>query len=100
MASVVMAPILPVLSDRPEQIEAVGKAARAAGATGVWGGMLHLRPGTREHFMTVLQRYWPELVPEYETMYRDRPYLPAAVSEPAMRAGARLRQPPQMRERR
>src|SRR5438270_3936224 len=53
-ASVGMAPILPGLSDRPEQIEAVVKAAPAAGATGLWGGMLHLRDGTREHFMSVL----------------------------------------------
>ena len=95
-----MAPILPGLSDRPEQIEAVVKAARAAGATGVWGGMLHLRPGTREHFMTVLQRHWPELVPEYERMYRDRPYLPAALAEPSMREVARLREIHQVRDRR
>jgi len=44
-----MAPILPGLSDRPEQLEAVVKAARAAGATGLWAGMLHLKDGTREH---------------------------------------------------
>src|SRR6202049_1060560 len=37
-----MAPILPGLSDRPDQLEAVVKAARAAGATGLWAGMLHL----------------------------------------------------------
>src|SRR5438046_10729790 len=100
MASVVMAPILPVLSDRPEQIEAVVKAARAAGATGVWGGMLHLRPGTREHFMTVLQRHWPELVPKYERMYRDRPYLPAALAEPSLREVAHLREIHQVSDRR
>ncbi len=99
-ASVGMAPILPGLSDRPEQIEAVVKAAREAGATGVWGGMLHLRPGTREHFMTVLQRHWPELVPQYERMYRDRPYLPAAFTQPSMREVARLRELHQVRDRR
>ncbi|TMF00118.1 MAG: hypothetical protein E6I39_06525 [Chloroflexi bacterium] len=99
-ASVGMAPILPGLSDRPEQIEAVVKAARAAGATGLWGGMLHLRPGTREHFMTVLQRHWPELVPRYERMYRDRPYLPSALTEPSMREVARLREIHEVRDRR
>ncbi len=99
-ASVGMAPILPGLSDRPEQIEAVVKAAREAGATGVWAGMLHLRPGTREHFMTVLQRHWPELVPRYESMYRDRPYLPSTLTEPSMREVARLRELHQVRDRR
>src|SRR5215467_4254361 len=44
-----MAPILPGLSDRPDQLEAVIKAAREAGATGLWAAMLHLKDGTREH---------------------------------------------------
>src|SRR6202163_5081230 len=60
-----MAPILPGLSDRPDQIEAVIKAARAAGATGLWAGMLHLKDGTREHFMSVLAKHWLELVARY-----------------------------------
>src|ERR1700694_1942429 len=34
-----MAPILPGLSDRPDQLEAVGQAARGAGATGPRAGM-------------------------------------------------------------
>ncbi len=42
-----MAPILPGLSDRPDRLEAVVKAARAAGATGLWASMLHLKDGTR-----------------------------------------------------
>jgi DNA repair photolyase len=99
-ASVGMAPILPGLSDGPEQIEAVVKAAREAGATGVWAGMLHLRPGTREHFMTVLQRHWPELVPQYERMYRDRAYLPAVLTGPSMREVGRLRELHQVSDRR
>src|SRR3989440_2719443 len=86
-----MAPILPGLSDRPEQIEAVVKAARAAGATGLWAGMLHLKDGTREHFMAVLNRHWPELVPRYEKAYLDRAYLPPMFGEKTMREVARLR---------
>src|SRR5205807_7707741 len=61
-----MAPILPGLSDRREQLEAVVKAARAAGATGLWANMLHPKAGTREHFMSVLTRHWPDLGPRYE----------------------------------
>src|SRR6266852_6843192 len=90
-ASVGMAPILPGLSDRPDRLEAVVKAARAAGATGLWGGMLHLRDGTREHFMSVLGKHWPELVPRYERAYRERAYLPQAFGAPTMSAVARLR---------
>ncbi|HEY2355445.1 MAG TPA: radical SAM protein [Gaiellaceae bacterium] len=51
-AGVGMAPILPGLSDKPELLAAVVREARAAGATGVWANLLHLQPGTREHFLT------------------------------------------------
>jgi DNA repair photolyase len=86
-----MAPILPGLSDRPEQLEAVVKAARAAGATGLWANMLHLKDGTREHFLTVLGRHWPQLLPRYEEAYRQRAYLPPTFGEKTLREVARLR---------
>ncbi|HET9781449.1 MAG TPA: radical SAM protein [Candidatus Dormibacteraeota bacterium] len=86
-----MAPILPGLSDRPDQLEQVVKAAREAGATGLWAGMLHLKNGTREHFMSVLSKHWPELVPRYEQAYRARAYLPAVYGEKTMQQVARLR---------
>lgn len=86
-----MAPILPGISDRPEQLEAVVKAAREAGATGLWAGMLHLKDGTREHFMAVLARHWPEQLSRYERAYRDRAYLPQAFGAKTMHEVARLR---------
>ena len=86
-----MAPILPGLSDRPDQLEAVIKAARAAGATGLWAGMLHLKDGTREHFMAVLGRHWPEMVPRYEKAYHDRAYLPPVLGEKTLQTVASLR---------
>jgi len=95
-----MAPILPGLSDRPEQLEEVVKAARQAGATGLWAGMLHLKDGTREHFMSVLDKHWPELVPRYEQAYRDRAYLPASFGEKTMHEVARLRSQHRVLDRR
>src|SRR5438105_10662291 len=77
-ASVGMAPILPGISDRPEQLAAVVRAAREAGACGIWANVLFLRPGTREHFLDCLARDWPELLPDYEALYRGRSYLGAA----------------------
>src|SRR5215468_2000573 len=58
-----MAPVLPGISDRPDQLREVVKAARAAGATGVWTNLLFLRPGTREHFLEHLAEDWPEQLP-------------------------------------
>ena len=90
-ASVGMAPILPGLSDRPEQLEAVVRAAREAGAVSIWANLLYLRPGTREHFMEGLARHWPEMVPRYEAEYRAGAYLPESRTQPVRQAVADLR---------
>ena len=81
-ASVGMAPILPGLSDRRELLDEVVREARAAGATGIWANLLYLRPGTREHFLAALERDWPELLPEYERLYRRGAYLPRRETDP------------------
>jgi DNA repair photolyase len=81
-ARVGMAPILPGLSDRPELLAEVVREARAAGATGIWANLLYLRPGTREHFLAALERDWPELLPEYELLYRRGAYLPRRNADP------------------
>ena len=77
-----MAPILPGITDKPELLEDVVRAVRAAGATGIWTNLLHLRPGTKEHYLAALERDWPELLPEYERLYGRRAYLPAAETKP------------------
>lgn len=64
-----MAPILPGLSDRPEQLEAVVRAAREAGARSIWASVVHLRPGLREHYLEALARDWPDEVARYEQLF-------------------------------
>ena len=78
-----MAPILPGITDKPELLEQVVRAARAAGATGIWTNVLHLRAGTKEHYLAALARDWPELLPEYERLYGRRAYLSAEEARPA-----------------
>jgi DNA repair photolyase len=75
-AGVALAPILPGLSDSRESMEAVVRAARAAGAVSIWTELLHLRPGTREHFLAHLSRDWPEELERYTKMYATRAYQP------------------------
>jgi DNA repair photolyase len=91
-AGVGMAPILPGLSDRPELLADVVRAAREAGATSIWAGLLNLRPGTREHFLENLARDWPELLPRYERLYAGRAYLGRTDVEPVRREVAELRE--------
>jgi DNA repair photolyase len=81
-AGVALAPILPGLSDRPEQLDAVVRAACEAGATHIWAAPLNLRPGTREHFLDHLARDWPEELARYEALYAGRAYLRPGDVEP------------------
>ena len=71
-----MAPILPGLSDAPEQLEDVVRAAREAGASKVWASLLYLKPGTREHFLAALARDWPEELERLRAPLRG-PRVPA-----------------------
>ena len=89
-ASVGMAPILPGISDDPARMTDVVRAARDAGATSVWTNVLHLKPGTREHFLDNLARDWPELLPMYEALYAGRAYVSNDVLNPVRRHVAML----------
>ncbi len=91
-AGIGMAPILPGISDAPEMLEAVVRGAREAGATRVWTSMLHLQPGTRQHFMDVLARHWPEERERYEALFRGRDYLSKATTRPVSERVAELRE--------
>ncbi|HKQ01130.1 MAG TPA: intein-containing Rv2578c family radical SAM protein, partial [Actinomycetes bacterium] len=67
---ILMAPILPGISDSPEQLRAVVRAAADAGASHLTPLTLHLRPGVKEEFLPWLEEAYPELVPDYGRLYR------------------------------
>jgi len=75
---VLVAPVLPDLSDRPEQVEAVVRACVNAGARSISSVLLHLRPGVKEVFLGRLAESHPHLVASYRRRYRDRAYAPRA----------------------
>ena len=99
-ANVGMAPILPGISDRPEQLADVVKAARDAGATGIWANLLYLRPGTREHFLEQLAHDWPEQLPRYEALYARGAYLKNEAKQAVLDTVAELRRAHGIRDRR
>jgi DNA repair photolyase len=79
---VLVAPILPGLSDGEEQLSEVVKACIGAGALSISSIGLHLRPGVRELFMPWLERVRPDLVGRYEKLYSARSgYLVRAEQE-------------------
>ncbi|KES08774.1 radical SAM protein [Streptomyces toyocaensis] len=73
---VLMAPVIPFLSDRPDQLRATVRAVAAAGATSVTPLVLHLRPGAREWFTAWLAHHHPHLVNRYERLYAEGAYAP------------------------
>ena len=75
---VLVAPVIPGLSDGPEQINAVVRACVEAGATSITGIPLHLRKGVKEHYMGWLAEHRPDLVDDYKRRYGARSNLPAA----------------------
>jgi DNA repair photolyase len=89
-AGVGIAPVLPGISDRPELLADVARAARDAGATGLWCNVLFLRSGTREHFFESLARHWPEELARYERLYTT-PYLPPRLTGPIKERVAEIR---------
>ena len=87
---VALAPILPGISDGPEQLADAVRAARSAGAGSIWASLLHLRPGTREHFLEALGRDWPDELDRYHRLYDGRAYLPQQIAGPVQATVRRL----------
>jgi DNA repair photolyase len=87
---VLMAPILPGISDSLEQMAATVKAAADAGAVNIVPILLHLRPGVKEEFLPWLEKEYPELMGDYRKMYRGS-NAPKAVAEPIQKAVYALR---------
>jgi DNA repair photolyase len=75
---VLIGPILPGLSDHPDQLDEVVRAAKEAGARSISSVLLHLGRGTKEVFYERLGESHPELLPMYRRLYGDRKYAPKA----------------------
>jgi DNA repair photolyase len=78
---VLMAPIIPFLTDGDEQLEETVRAIAESGATHISPIVLHLRTGAREWFLAWLAEHHPELVAKYEQLYRNRAYAPKAFQQ-------------------
>lgn len=97
---VLMAPLLPGLSDGDDQVRHVARVCLDAGAASVTPIALHLRPKVREHFMAWLAKARPELVPLYRQRFHrsyqakaTQAQLSALVDEVATQRGLGTRLP-------
>ena len=64
-----MMPVLPFLTDSPENIEQILSLAAECKVDYVLPGILYLRGETRKHFFSFLARNFPELLGPYRRLY-------------------------------
>ena len=72
---VMVAPVLPYLTDSEAHLEALLSRIAAAGATSVTVFGLHLRGATRGWFLAWLGSTYPDLLPRYRELYGRGAYL-------------------------
>jgi DNA repair photolyase len=86
-----IAPIIPGLTDDEAHIEPVIAAAKEAAAAFVAPNVLFLRPGTKEWFMPALRAAYPHLAGKYERYYRGA-YAPKDYTRAVIATVDRIRE--------
>ena len=89
---VICAPVLPEITDRPRDLEALVKAASEAGAKYVYANALFLKPCSAAVFLPFLESEFPKLVDVYRARYRERAFLPKGYAERLSRLMSALRE--------
>lgn len=77
-AGLIVAPVLPGITDDLAHLESLFRAARDAGARFVHAGPLRLYSAVRDRFLPMLEEGFPSLVPRYRQAYDGRSGAPPA----------------------
>jgi DNA repair photolyase len=75
-AGLIVAPVLPGITDDVPRLDALCRAARAAGARFLTASPLRLYPGIRDRFLPVLDAHFPHLAHRYRQAYAGRGAAP------------------------
>jgi DNA repair photolyase len=86
------APLIPGITDREGDLEAVAEAAKEAGAQWFWSGVLFLMPSSAKQFLPFVREKFPRLAKLYEDWYRKNGYAPEEYRRKAAERVARIRQ--------
>src|SRR6266849_4097477 len=76
-----MMPMIPGLTDNVAGIEAVIRAARDAGASGLWWRSLFLKPAAARRFIPFIRENFPGDEPRLTAFYGNSVYAPRAYDE-------------------
>ena len=77
-AGVFAMPILPGITDRENDLDALARAARTAGAQWLAASVLFLMPSSLEVFLPFLEKEFPKLARRYREWYTRNAYAPEA----------------------
>jgi DNA repair photolyase len=77
-AGVICAPVLPDITDSPQDLEAIVRATAEAGGKCISANPLFLKPCAAAIFLPFLEREFPHLVDSYRQRYQERAFLPAS----------------------
>ena len=88
--AVLVAPVLPMITDSNDDLDRILAQVAAAGATRATIFALHLRPGAREWFLRYLATFYPQLVEAYKELYRGSAYVSRSYSSDLARRAAVL----------
>jgi len=91
-AGLIVAPVLPGVTDDLPRLEALFGAARDAGARFLHAGPLRLYPGIRDRFLPVLEEHFPELAARYRRAYARQSGAPRTYAAALTRRIKRLQQ--------
>src|SRR5438445_1810323 len=85
-------PLIPGMTDREGDLEAVAEAARDAGAQWFWSGVLFLMPSSAKQFLPFVREKFPRLAKQYEQWFAKNGYAPEEYRRKASERVARIRE--------
>jgi DNA repair photolyase len=85
-------PLIPGITDRDGDLEAVAAAAKEAGAQWFFSGVLFLMPSSAKQFLPFVREKFPRLAKQYEEWYAKNGYAPEEYRKRASQRVARIRE--------
>jgi DNA repair photolyase len=72
---IIASPVMPMINDSREGLEAIAFAAHQAGATTFWANVLFLKPCSQRVFFPFLEDQFPHLAARYRASYGNEAFL-------------------------
>jgi len=85
-------PLIPGITDREGELEAVAEAVHEAGAQWFFSGVLFLMPSSAKQFLPFVREKFPRLTKQYEEWYAKEAYAPEKYRKMIADRVARLKQ--------